>query len=480
MAARSGPLVHLAQRALNRAHMIDPRKARAILGVLGPRLGGLAGLSIEAPVAATAPAVATVQAGAPSIAIIEVHGTLVARCGGLDALSGLASYGEVLAQYRAARDDASVRAILLDIDSPGGEVDGCFDLADEIAAGRGGKPCWAVSNHAAYSAAYAIAAACDQVWVSRTGGVGSIGVFYLHCDVSARDRKEGMAWTPIFAGARKLDGWEHAPLSEEAQADAQDDVDEVYDLFVSSVAAWRGMEEDAVRETEARCITGLGGAVDAGLADQVGTIDDALAALAASVTEGAAPTTTRSKDMATRHHALRGTKPGASKPKPKRSPAATRRARAETPDDEDADTMEGAEGGDADTVEGAEGDDADTMEGAEDEAPEDGDGEEEDVPAAESPAARAATAERRRCAGLIDAASVADAPLSAVAKAVKAGQSVGAFVAAQAAAKRAKAGAGQPGPVRNQHGAAGNGTGDNHGWNGAFAKAANVPVPARR
>lgn len=460
MTASVRPLLHLAERVFNRAHLIDPGKARVILGVLAPRLGAVAP-SASSVITAEAPGVREdLPAGTPSIAVIDVHGTLVSRASGDAVSGGPTSYREISHAFRAARDDPSVRAILFDIDSPGGECDGAFDLADEIFAARGSKPIWAVADHSCYSAAYAIAAACERIVVSRTGGVGSIGVFYLHADISEWDSKQGIAWTPIFAGARKLDGWEHRPLSKEAREAAQADVDAIYGLFTGSVARWRGLEEAAVRGTEAGCFSGLSGdAVATGLADEVGTFDDALAALSAEVT-----TRERSSSMATSHRrAIASGQSSAGKPGPARG--SKRKAEGEdTVVGETDDDTESAEGDD--TVESAEGDD-DTISGeGEDTVVGEGEDDDED----KAPATRATAAERRRCSAILDAAALAGASFATVAKAVREGQSAASFLRRESAAKAASQ-AGRT-PIRPHHGARGSGSADNHGWGKAVARAA--------
>ena len=141
----------------------------------------------------------------------------------------------------AARDDPEVKAILLDIDSPGGESGGVFDLADRIRAATLVKPVWAVANDMAFSAAYALASAAQKVYVSRTGGVGSIGVIAIHVDQSLRDAQEGLHFTAVYAGDRKNDLTPHAPLSNDAQRFLQGEVDRVYGLFVDTVARQRGL-----------------------------------------------------------------------------------------------------------------------------------------------------------------------------------------------------------------------------------------------
>jgi len=279
-------LPHVASRVLGTPLVIGQAKLEAILSVLGPRIG------IEAPSPAVAlhdetgrPRATTVT---PSgIAVIPVFGTLVKRAGPIEAASGLTSYGELETEILDAATDPAVRAILLDVDSPGGEASGVFDLADLVFEARSLKPVWAVADEEAFSGAYAIASAAERVIVPRTGGVGSIGVVAVHVDRSARDAMEGYCYTTVYAGARKNDFNPHEALGGEARATLQAEVDRVYELFVETVARNRGLRTEAVRTTEARLFFGEA-AVRAGLADEVGTMRDALAALAA-VTFGSRP-----------------------------------------------------------------------------------------------------------------------------------------------------------------------------------------------
>ena len=130
-----------------------------------------------------APTVARNQSIAPTgIAVVPVYGTLVRRALGLDAASGLASYSELGAMLDAAAADPDVSGILLDIDSPGGEAGGVFELAQRVRAADAIKPVWAIASDSAYSAAYAIACAASRVFITQTGGVGSIGVIAMHVD----------------------------------------------------------------------------------------------------------------------------------------------------------------------------------------------------------------------------------------------------------------------------------------------------------
>lgn len=275
-------LTHLAARLYGTPLLIHRARLDVILSVLNDRAG-----RPPAEPSAALPAVGASSLPAPTappgIAVIPVQGTLVKRTGGLDALCGLSSYADIGAMLDAAVRDPAVAGILLDVDSPGGETGGLFELADAVRAADAVKPVWAVADDAAFSAAYAVASAASRVFVTRTGGVGSIGVIALHVDQSVADARDGLRYTAITAGKRKNDGSPHEPLCGEAQARLQAEVDRLYGMFVGQVAAMRGLTEAAVRATDAGLYFGREG-VDAGLADTVGSLDEALAEFAAFLT----------------------------------------------------------------------------------------------------------------------------------------------------------------------------------------------------
>jgi signal peptide peptidase SppA len=267
----------MAARIFGAPLLIHRPKLEVILAVLGPRIGLTeSGTPLPSPTTRSPPAS---DAG---IAVLPIYGTLVRRTVGLEAASGLTSYQDLAAQLDAAIADPSVAAIVLDIDSPGGESGGVFDLADRVRAAARVKPIWALANDMAYSAAYALGSAASRFFVTRTGGVGSIGVIAMHADQSVRDAKDGVRYTTVFAGARKNDLNPHEPISDEAHAFLKSEVDRIYSLFVDTVASHRGLTNDAVRATEAGVFFGAD-AVAAGLADAVGTFDDLLAELTAAL-----------------------------------------------------------------------------------------------------------------------------------------------------------------------------------------------------
>lgn len=264
-------LPHLASRLFGTPLLVHRAKLDVILAVLGDRL------NIQPPAADLAlPGPRKLPSGTPGITVIPVHGTLVKRTAGLDAASGLTSYTEIAAMLDSALADPQVAGILLDIDSPGGEASGSFELARRVREASAVKPVWAVANDSAYSAAYAIGSAANRLIVSETGGVGSIGVIALHIDQSVKDANEGYRYTAVTAGTHKNDFSPHQPLTDEAKAELQGEVDRLYGLFVEHVASMRTLATDDVRSTEAGLYFGAN-AIAAGLADAVGTFESALA-----------------------------------------------------------------------------------------------------------------------------------------------------------------------------------------------------------
>ena len=316
-------LPFVASRVFGTPLMIARGKLEVILAVLAPRLAG----TPLAPVDGTPDAGPETSITEQNIAVISVTGTLVSRSGYLDAASGLLSYADVGDAIVSALADPSVQGVILDIDSPGGEVGGLFDLVEIIRAAKTNakKPLWAVANECALSAAYAIASSADRLYVTRTGEVGSIGVVAVHVDESAADTKAGLAWTYVFAGETKIDGNSHQPLSDRARATIQADVDQLYTQLCGLVASNRRLTSDAVRATDAAVYRGEA-AIRAGLADRIGTLDLATADMAAAVAQPNPPArlstnlkTKRSTSMATNE--TEGDQPNANEPHSPGTPA---------------------------------------------------------------------------------------------------------------------------------------------------------------
>lgn len=208
------------------------------------------------------------------IAVMDISGAMTSRpvyswC------SQQVSYEQIRTELAEQVSDANTSAIVLRLDTPGGEAAQNIDLADFIYSMRGDKPIIAMVDDMAYSAGYAIASACDEIWITRTGGVGSVGVVTYHIDQSELNSKIGIKVEFIHAGAKKVQGNPHQSLSDEARSDTQVKIDYLYDMFCESVARGRGLSVEAVKATEAGCYIGTQ-AIEVGFADTLGTFSELL------------------------------------------------------------------------------------------------------------------------------------------------------------------------------------------------------------
>lgn len=267
-------LPHLATRIFDTPLLIAPQKLEVILAVVGPRIG----LDIAAATAEEPRPRKTFEFTPDGIAIIPIEGTLVHKSYGIDAASGLRSYLDLDDEIEAAAANPAVKGILLDIDSPGGEIAGVFELARTIVAARAAKPVFAAANADAFSAAYLLASGADRIYAGENSGLGSVGVIVTHLDVTGSDEKRGYKYTIFHAGARKADFNPHLPLTDDARAAIESHVGRVYGMLTDAVARNRGVPESAIRETEAALYFGEH-AVKAGLADRIGTRKEALSDL---------------------------------------------------------------------------------------------------------------------------------------------------------------------------------------------------------
>lgn len=213
------------------------------------------------------------------VATIPLKGVLTPRPSFLSILFGGSSGGLLgfRSDLRQALGHKDVKSIVIDVNSPGGSVSLITEVAAELREASGEKDIIAVANTMCASAAYEIAAQAQEIIVSPSGFVGSIGVYQVHYDWSAFNTDFGVDPTYITAGRYKAEGNQDTPLDAEALAALQATVDDFYDLFVADVAAGRGVTEDEVRNGygEGRVLTAQR-AVDAGLADRVGTLEQVL------------------------------------------------------------------------------------------------------------------------------------------------------------------------------------------------------------
>ncbi len=213
------------------------------------------------------------------VAVLSLQGLITPKPSFLSMLFG---GGGGLIGFRSALREAvasdEITAIVLDIDSPGGSTDLVAETAAELRAAKAVKPVIAVANTWAASAAYWLAAQADELVVTPSGEIGSVGVFVAHQDVSKLQADLGVKTTLVSAGRFKTEGNQFEPLTDEARSALQAKVDEYYSQFVADVAKGRGATAAAVRGGygEGRLLTAKQ-ALAAGMADRIDTLEGTVA-----------------------------------------------------------------------------------------------------------------------------------------------------------------------------------------------------------
>jgi len=214
-----------------------------------------------------------------TVGILDISGALVSRYTPGPCSAGPLSYEEIRDNFDAMMADPGIKTIIGRFDTPGGMAAQNMDLTDHIYQARGqGKRLIAMVDDMAYSAGFALASAFDEIWITRTSGVGSVGVVSYHVDQSDFNNKLGVKIEYLHAGARKIDGNPHEPLGDEARANFMGEISRLYDLFASTVARNLGLSVEAVKATEAGTFHGER-AVEAGFAHKIGTFSDLLQSL---------------------------------------------------------------------------------------------------------------------------------------------------------------------------------------------------------
>lgn len=269
--------------------LIDEDKAREIVNVLALRAAGEPSVW-AGPENAPVYAAESLKGRRGQVHVLRLHGTITPRSGMMSNMSGGASLEQFQKAFRAAANDPSAQAIVLDVDSPGGYVDLVQETADMVyAARRADRPIVAVANTMAASAAYWIASAADEMVVTPSGSVGSIGVYGMHDDLSGALEQKGVKREIIKAGPRKAEG-AVGGLDDVSRKHMQERINETYAQFVSAVARHRGVDAAIVRADPETSTAHFGGgrayhaktAVRLGMADRVATFDETLMRVANS------------------------------------------------------------------------------------------------------------------------------------------------------------------------------------------------------
>lgn len=264
---------------------VEIAEALALRAALGPR-------PERAHAAVPAPALSAVVGGSGgmrSVRVVRLMGAIVPRGNMLADVSGAVSLERFGAAFREAAADPQAAGIVVEMDSPGGQIDLVPETAAMMrAARRADRPVVAVANTLAASAAYWLASACDEIVVTPSGLVGSIGVYLTVDDLSGRMQREGIKRSFISEGPRKVEASPFAPLDDAARAHLQAQCRAVYEMFTRDVAKARGVPVSVVQADPEAGGRHMGGgrayraaeAVRLGMADRVATLEDTIARLA--------------------------------------------------------------------------------------------------------------------------------------------------------------------------------------------------------
>lgn len=215
------------------------------------------------------------------IAVLPLHGVIEQRSSIWQEIYGGTSTETFGAMFDEVMKDPSIKGVIVDIDSPGGTVPGVQELSDKIYAARGGKPVVGIANSLAASAAMWIGTSFDRLYVTPGGAVGSVGVYSMHQDWSKMMEEAGIKTTIFQTPKFKAEFNPFEPLSDEAKAYEQAEVERIYGDFVSAVARNRNTTPANVRKSygEGRMVDAKA-AVERGMADRVATLEQVISRMA--------------------------------------------------------------------------------------------------------------------------------------------------------------------------------------------------------
>ena len=274
-------------RAFSRLPLfMEPAKGNQIAEMLAFRAANGRRTDAFAPEPAAAPPVAERNG---KVAILRVYGPIMPRAEAMTDISQPAALmTEFQAAFKAAANDPNVSAIVIDIDSPGGQADLIPETVAMIrAARRDDRPIVAIADTVACSGGYWIGCGADSFSVTPSGLVGSIGAYTLHEDLSKLLQEEGISVTYIFEGPRKIEGNPFEPLDDAAKGYLQALIRDCYDMFVADVAKSRGVAVSVVRADPEKADKHMGGgrsypaktALALGMVDRIETLDQLVARL---------------------------------------------------------------------------------------------------------------------------------------------------------------------------------------------------------
>ena len=274
-------LQHLISNTFNRPLALEAGYARVFFSALSQRLGNVVQLTDtdgqilrENDMKKVATGFSRSRSSDRSyqvvdgIAIIPIDGTLVHKYGYVKPISGMTGYDGIMHRLTEAISDPEVKGALLDMDTPGGMVAGCFDLADKIAEMRKIKPIWSLGYDMHCSAGQMIASACSRRLITQTGVAGSVGVIMAHTNIEKMLDQQGVEITLVTAGDHKADGNPYQSLPKEVREKWQSEAESTRQMFAGKAAEYMGVDINTILSTEAQVYEGQS-AVDVGFANEV-------------------------------------------------------------------------------------------------------------------------------------------------------------------------------------------------------------------
>lgn len=228
---------HLIHSVFSSPWLILPTAHHSIAELVKSRVLGAQGERIGSDVCGNAVELEQMEV-IDGVARIPISGVIGRKLSAMEKGSGAVDVADIEGDIKLAESDPRVNAIVLCIDSPGGMVNGTPELASVIE--QADKPIYAWVPGGAYSAAYWLACSTDGIFAAPSAGVGSIGVYIPHYDLSAMYDYQGIKADPITSGKYKAAGFPGTSLTEAQREDLQGYVDRLAAQFQAHVTASRG------------------------------------------------------------------------------------------------------------------------------------------------------------------------------------------------------------------------------------------------
>jgi signal peptide peptidase SppA len=209
------------------------------------------------------------------VAVLNVYGPILPRADYFSDISGASSISTMAMKFGEAINAKDVKAIVLDIDSPGGNTTGVHEFANQIREARGIKPIIAYTGGLCASAAYWLASAADKIVADKTATIGSIGIVAMWTDDSRAQERDGIINHELVSS--QSPNKRQSPNSNEGRAALQQEVDALADIFIDSVAQNRKTSVEDVNENYGRGGVMLAGdAISVGMVDEIGSLEGVL------------------------------------------------------------------------------------------------------------------------------------------------------------------------------------------------------------